>query len=219
MAAISGRTSQRSTCTTGRSTLADHGAQERFGRPYAELTPEDQAAIDGSVAAALRQNRYDPATGTLTLDGGRTPIPSTGRSPTGPTISPIPPAMAGLPRRRIRDPQELRQLTAFFAWTAWASVAERPGTSHSYTNNFPYDPLAGNHADRRGPHLQRHQPGVPARRHGDRAAGLRQVRLSGLAPQRAAPLPHTADAADRPTPSARRSNSWPSPRCSSSVRR
>src|SRR5690606_21903349 len=29
-------------------------------------------------------------------------------------------------------------------WAAWASAAERPGESYSYTNNFPYDPLAGN---------------------------------------------------------------------------
>ena len=50
----------------------------------------------------------------------------------------------GLAAKAISDPRELRALTAFFAWTAWASVAERPGTSHSYTNNFPYDPLAGN---------------------------------------------------------------------------
>jgi nitric oxide reductase subunit B len=49
--------------------------------------------------------------------------------------------MAGWPSRRW----ELRQLTAFFAWTAWASAAERPGTGHSYTSNFPYEPLAGNH--------------------------------------------------------------------------
>ena len=52
--------------------------------------------------------------------------------------------MAGLAAKLVADPQELRELTAFFAWTAWASIAERPGTSHSYTNNFPYDPLAGN---------------------------------------------------------------------------
>ena len=44
----------------------------------------------------------------------------------------------------MSDPRELRQLSAFFAWTAWASAATRPGTSHSYTNNFPYEPLAGN---------------------------------------------------------------------------
>jgi nitric oxide reductase subunit B len=42
------------------------------------------------------------------------------------------------------DPQELRELTAFFAWTAWASTAARPGLAHSYTNNFPYDRLVGN---------------------------------------------------------------------------
>lgn len=38
----------------------------------------------------------------------------------------------------------MRQLSAFVAWTAWASAAVRPGTTHSYTNNFPYDPSAGN---------------------------------------------------------------------------
>ena len=35
-------------------------------------------------------------------------------------------------------------MTAFFAWSAWASVANRPGRDYSYTNNFPYDPLVGN---------------------------------------------------------------------------
>jgi len=44
----------------------------------------------------------------------------------------------------IKDPKELKQLTAFFAWAAWASVVNRPGKTFSYTNNFPYDPLAGN---------------------------------------------------------------------------
>jgi nitric oxide reductase subunit B len=52
----------------------------------------------------------------------------------------------GLPAHYITDPEELRQLTAFFAWTAWASVANRPGKPYSYTNNFPYDPAVGNTA-------------------------------------------------------------------------
>ena len=50
----------------------------------------------------------------------------------------------GLPARYLKNSGELRQLTAFFAWTAWASVANRPGKPYSYTNNFPYDPDAGN---------------------------------------------------------------------------
>jgi nitric oxide reductase subunit B len=50
----------------------------------------------------------------------------------------------GLPRKYIQDPQELKSLTAFFAWSAWATAANRPGRAYSYTNNFPYDPTAGN---------------------------------------------------------------------------
>lgn len=50
----------------------------------------------------------------------------------------------GLPSKYIDDPEEIRQLTAFFAWAAWASVANRPGKPYSYTNNFPYDPTVGN---------------------------------------------------------------------------
>jgi nitric oxide reductase subunit B len=51
---------------------------------------------------------------------------------------------SGLPDNYINDPGEIRQLTAFFAWTAWASVANRPDKLYSYTNNFPYDPSVGN---------------------------------------------------------------------------
>ena len=42
------------------------------------------------------------------------------------------------------DPVKLRKLTAFFFWTAWASTANRPGDTISYTSNFPSEPLVGN---------------------------------------------------------------------------
>ena len=32
----------------------------------------------------------------------------------------------------------------YFTWAAWAAVANRPGKDYSYTNNWPYDPAAGN---------------------------------------------------------------------------
>lgn len=53
-------------------------------------------------------------------------------------------ASHGLPARTINDPGELRQLVAFFAWTAWGSVAHMPGKPYSYTQNFPYEPLIDN---------------------------------------------------------------------------
>jgi nitric oxide reductase subunit B len=44
----------------------------------------------------------------------------------------------------ITDPEEIRRLTAFFAWSAWTGAANRPGQPYSYTNNWPPEPLAGN---------------------------------------------------------------------------
>jgi nitric oxide reductase subunit B len=50
----------------------------------------------------------------------------------------------GLKPKVVTDPAQIHQLTAFFAWTAWASAAERPGHSYSYTNNWPMEPRVDN---------------------------------------------------------------------------
>jgi nitric oxide reductase subunit B len=123
--------------------LADRIARERLHRSYAELTSDEKAAVNGAVALALKANHYDPASGTLILPAGATGSftrliqywTKYFREST---------KNGGLARETISDPQELRQLAAFFAWAAWASAAARPDTPHSYTNNFPYEPLAGN---------------------------------------------------------------------------
>lgn len=39
---------------------------------------------------------------------------------------------------------QIRDLTAFFAWTAWAAAAERPGHKYTYTNNWPAEPRVDN---------------------------------------------------------------------------
>ena len=44
----------------------------------------------------------------------------------------------------IADRDDIRRLTAFFAWTAWTATANRPGKNYSYTSNWPPEPLAGN---------------------------------------------------------------------------
>ena len=50
----------------------------------------------------------------------------------------------GLRESAITDPEDLRDLTAFFAWSAWAAAAERPGKEYSYTNNWPSEPRVDN---------------------------------------------------------------------------
>src|SRR5215469_14339587 len=123
--------------------LADRIAHERLSRGYPDLKPEEKAAIEGAVALDLKANRYDPASGTLALPAGAAES-FNGLVEYWTRYFDEPERNGGLARETVSDPQELRQLTAFFVWTAWASAAARPGTSHSYTNNFPYEPLAGN---------------------------------------------------------------------------
>jgi len=44
----------------------------------------------------------------------------------------------------IASRQEVADLSSFFFWGAWVCVTQRPGSSYSYTHNWPFDPDAGN---------------------------------------------------------------------------
>ena len=81
----------------------------------------------------------------------------------------------GLPAQFLKQGKELEELTAFFAWTAWASVTNRPGETQTYTNNFPYDPLAGNVPTGSARALERDKSNSFTGRYRARAVGLRQV--------------------------------------------
>jgi len=105
----------------------------------------DQGLTDPSVQAVemLRTNRYDEQTGTLVFtDEQVTAFENLttyyaqvfGEDST----------KYGLIPQMITDPQEIHELTAFFAWTAWAAAAERPGHEYSYTNNWPSESRVNN---------------------------------------------------------------------------
>lgn len=49
-----------------------------------------------------------------------------------------------LPSLQHLTADETRDLTAFFYWGAWVCATARPGLDYSYTNNWPFDPEAGN---------------------------------------------------------------------------
>ena len=111
--------------------------------PYEELNEEGRSLVNSQVSRFLKQNNYDPEGKTLIF------LPSQEYS----LYKEIelwriyfsdPVNNGGLKANLITDHTELKQLTTFFAWAAWASVANRPDTDSSYTNNFPYDELAGN---------------------------------------------------------------------------
>jgi nitric oxide reductase subunit B len=118
-------------------------ARQKFNSAWTSLAPEQQDVIQGEVARDVRENRYDAATGVLTLSLAQAYSLEKQQEQWSQFLS-SPMDSFGLPAKYIQDPAELRQLTAFFFWTAWASGTNRPGKDFSYTNNFPYDLAVGN---------------------------------------------------------------------------
>ncbi|CAG0968356.1 partial nitric oxide reductase subunit B, partial [Gammaproteobacteria bacterium] len=118
-------------------------ARERHGRTWVELDPDAAASLDGGVHRLLKENRYDPATDTLRFSPAEAAAWEIQRAEWAEYFSGDEPA-PGLPANYIRDPGDLADLNSYFAWAAWATVANRPGKDYSYTNNWPYEPAVGN---------------------------------------------------------------------------
>lgn len=123
--------------------LGEWIAKQRYGKPLAELAGEDRAVVEAAVRFELKQNRFDPDSGNLTFTDGQADSYRRQIDWWADYFA-EPGGNGGLPAEFLTRGDELEDLTAFFAWAAWASVTNRPGESFTYTNNFPYDPLAGN---------------------------------------------------------------------------
>jgi nitric oxide reductase subunit B len=118
-------------------------AAEKYGKLFAQLSPDERSVVSARTMTALKENRYEPTSRTLRLSPGevaayRTQLPEWSDYFTRKDAAP------GLPANYIQNPAELKALTAYFAWAAWATTANRPGKNYSYTNNWPYEPIAGN---------------------------------------------------------------------------
>jgi len=119
-----------------------HATVEEMASHYsagAEATP----AIRERIQKELRANTYDQATGTLRFSEGQAEVFKRMTAFYQDWFGPLN-SQKHLQRPEIKDPEQIRALTAYFAWAAWVTTATRPGTSYSYTNNWPPEPLAGN---------------------------------------------------------------------------
>lgn len=123
--------------------IRDLLAAKHYGQSFDALTSLDQGGVLEAVSKMIKENRYDASTENLIYTDEQKQAYAKavqywdrffrlGEAP-------------GLPFGYISDPHEIADLTAFFSWAAWAAGALRPGDPYNtYTNNFPYDPLAGN---------------------------------------------------------------------------
>ncbi len=110
-------------------------------RIYGETNADTAAA---RTIQDFKANRYDDTTGTLTYTDSQARAFEECRAYYASFFG-NPTSKFGLRPNAISDPEQIRKLTAFFSWSAWAASTARPGHSYSYTNNWPPEPLVANH--------------------------------------------------------------------------
>ncbi len=123
--------------------LLERWAGEDFQAAYADLPLERQAQLRGRLEFTLRPNAYDAATKTLTIAPARAEAFESNVRHYEDVFLKGNVAYA-IPSDTLSSPDRVRKLSAFFFWTAWSGVTNRPGQALSYTNNWPHEPLVGN---------------------------------------------------------------------------
>jgi nitric oxide reductase subunit B len=123
--------------------ILDTWSNQETGAPFDKRPAEDQARLTERLRGMMRANRYDAATGTLTVERVRAEafaanlthyrnVFGNGREE------------YAIPRGALTDPAKQQQLAAFFFWSSWAASTNRPNDTVSYTSNWPHEPLVAN---------------------------------------------------------------------------
>jgi nitric oxide reductase subunit B len=125
-------------------------AQETEGAPYDKLDGVKQVALQYQLKAEYRRNTYSSQTGVVTVSERRAKAIALTADyyqklyGSAPELRQTRSSFA-MKEGTLSDPLRRRDLTNFFFWTAWAASTERPNASGTYTNNWPPEPLIGNH--------------------------------------------------------------------------
>ncbi|OYD06677.1 nitric-oxide reductase large subunit [Paludifilum halophilum] len=135
--------------------MQSYYAQQDYGETWKDLSSEQQVVIKDKVKEELKQNRYDSETDILTLSKAEVYALKAVRDHYAEIFTEgdghgIKPGLIqeehipGQDRAWVGKGDQLTQIGDFFFWTSWLSSTDRPGESHTYTNNWPYDPETGN---------------------------------------------------------------------------
>jgi nitric oxide reductase subunit B len=111
-------------------------------RGYENASADEQAVLRARLQTMMRANTYNPSTGVVTIERDRArafhnlvthyaSIFAGGRD------------VYAIARGTLTDQTKLREMVAFFWWTAWSSSTNRPASNVTYTQNWPHEPLIG----------------------------------------------------------------------------
>jgi nitric oxide reductase subunit B len=118
-------------------------AQTEYNTAYEDLTGIQRDIVDLKTRRELKANRYKAEQDTLALSAVQEEALEEVSRFWDKTFGEGHLRYGFLPNT-VRSPEDRRQIARFFFWTAWVASAKRPGTDHSYTNNWPADRKAGN---------------------------------------------------------------------------
>ncbi|WP_225782326.1 nitric-oxide reductase large subunit [Xenophilus sp. Marseille-Q4582] len=126
----------------------DLAAQERHGKPYAELDDSRQGALRAELRAEYRGNRVDGENRLVVSERRAEAIAQVAAYydqlfSDAPALKKSRESFA-MKENTLPSAERRQQLTHFFFWTAWAAATERPNSKVTYTNNWPHEPLIGN---------------------------------------------------------------------------
>jgi len=116
---------------------------------YKKLPADVRAAYEARVQGLMRPNTFDAKTQTIRLDADRVQAIAnvathyTSLFGNDPATAELREAYA-MRNDTVPDAGHRARLTAFYWWTAWAAVTQRPGSDITYTANWPADDLVGN---------------------------------------------------------------------------
>jgi nitric oxide reductase subunit B len=127
----------------------DLRARADTGKAYSELSVGEQARLQAELRPLIRANTYDAATNRILIPNERAQAIAQVAAHYASLFSNDPAThklREGYAMREdtVPDAQHRRAIGAFFFWTSWAAVTQRPGEAMSYTQNWPYEPLVGN---------------------------------------------------------------------------
>jgi nitric oxide reductase subunit B len=110
---------------------------------FQALGPDQQAIFKARLIREMRTNTYDASRNRVTIDQDRADafhqlaayyanVFSAGRTD------------YAIPAGALTNVAKQKQMAAFFWWTSWTASTDRPGSTTTYTNNWPHEPLTGN---------------------------------------------------------------------------
>jgi nitric oxide reductase subunit B len=131
--------------------MLDYLADTSYHKPFKDIPAEDQAMLKIRLQTEMRANTYDPETKRTLVSPLRAQAIRFVSGHYASLFMNDPKLVKlrdnyAIPPNTIKDSSRMFKMNAFFFWTAWSCVTNRPGSEISYTNNWPSDELVGNHA-------------------------------------------------------------------------